>query len=57
MNSEDEDQTNHEMCSIEQSWFWTAEWQAGEREADADIDAGRVRRFKTIDELIESLGE
>ncbi len=25
-----------------QAWFWTPEWQAGEREADADRAAGRV---------------
>lgn len=25
-----------------QSWFWTEEWQEGEREADEDIRADRV---------------
>ncbi|MHB8860002.1 MAG: AbrB/MazE/SpoVT family DNA-binding domain-containing protein [Thermoleophilia bacterium] len=24
-----------------QAWFWTPEWQAGEREADEDLKAGR----------------
>ena len=28
----------------DQAWFWTAAWQEAEREADADIRAGRVRR-------------
>ncbi len=28
-----------------QAWFWTPEWQAGEREADADLVAGRVETF------------
>ena len=28
-----------------QAWFWTPEWQAGEREADADRAAGRVEAF------------
>mgnify|MGYP000952899959 FL=1 len=26
----------------DQSWFWADEWQAGEKEADEDIKAGRV---------------
>lgn len=26
----------------DQAWFWTPEWQAGERAADEDIKAGRV---------------
>ena len=38
-----------------QAWFWTPEWQAGEREADADIAAGRVRSFDNIDALFAHL--
>lgn len=34
-----------------QAYFWTKEWQEAEREADADIQAGRVKRFKSVDEL------
>ncbi len=26
-----------------QAWFWTPEWQEGEREADEDLKAGRHR--------------
>jgi hypothetical protein len=26
----------------EQAWFWTEEWQAGEREVDREIAAGRL---------------
>jgi len=26
----------------EQAWFWTREWQEGEREASEDIAAGRL---------------
>jgi hypothetical protein len=31
------------MCEVnpEQAWFWTEEWQAGEREVDANQAAGR----------------
>ena len=38
-----------------QAWFWTPEWQKNEREADADIKAGRVFRAKDVKELIASL--
>lgn len=38
-----------------QAWFWTKEWQGGEREASADIDAGRTRRFDTDEEFLASL--
>jgi len=39
----------------DQAWFWTPEWQAGEKKADADLAAGRVKTFKTAAELIASL--
>jgi len=29
----------------DQAWFWTKRWQQGEKEAEEDIRAGRVRRF------------
>ncbi len=39
-----------------QAWFWSREWQEGEREVDEDIRAGRViGSFKTIDELKKRL--
>ena len=38
-----------------QAYFWTAEWQAAEREADEDIRAGRVRVFESVDELLADL--
>ena len=38
-----------------QAYFWTKEWQAGEREAEADIRKGRVKRFKSIKELMTDL--
>ena len=38
-----------------QAWFWTAEWQAAEREATEDIEAGRVRDFDSVDEAIDAL--
>ena len=38
-----------------QAYFWTKEWQSGEREAEADIRQGRVKAFKNIKELIKDL--
>ena len=40
----------------DQAWFWTNEWQAGEREAEADLAAGRYQVFDTMDDLIADLG-
>ncbi len=38
-----------------QAWFWTPEWQAKEREASADIAAGRVDRFQSGEEFLAAL--
>ena len=38
-----------------QAYFWTRKWQEGEREADEDIKAGRVKTFSSVKELIEDL--
>ncbi len=35
-----------------QAYFWTKEWQAGEREADEEIQAGKVHGpFRTVKEM------
>jgi len=39
----------------DQAWFWTDRWQAMERQADADIAAGRVTVVDGLDELIAHL--
>lgn len=36
-------------------YFWSPEWQAGESAAQADLAAGRSRRFATADDLIRDL--
>jgi AbrB family looped-hinge helix DNA binding protein len=38
-----------------QAYFWTKKWQEGEREADEDIKAGRVKAFNSVEELINDL--
>ena len=36
----------------DQAYFWTKEWQAGEREVEEDIQAGRVHGpFRTVKEM------
>jgi bifunctional DNA-binding transcriptional regulator/antitoxin component of YhaV-PrlF toxin-antitoxin module len=39
----------------DQAWFWTDRWQAMEREADADVAAGRAAVVEGTDELIAHL--
>ena len=39
----------------DQAWFWTERWQQMEREAQADIDAGRVHRYANVEESIAAL--
>lgn len=39
----------------DQWWFWTPEWQAGERQADEDIRLGRYETFDNAEDLIKSL--
>ncbi len=36
-------------------YFWSEEWQKGEREADEDIRAGRIRRFNDPEEALHFL--
>jgi antitoxin PrlF len=44
------------MCiPDDQAWFWTPEWQAKEREADADIAAGRGRIYYSDEEFLAAL--
>jgi AbrB family looped-hinge helix DNA binding protein len=43
------------VIDASQAWFWTPEWQEGERQADADIAAGRVERFESDEEFIAAL--
>lgn len=38
-----------------QAYFWTERWQSGEREAQADLEAGRVYRFENVDEALDFL--
>jgi len=39
----------------DQAYFWTQRWQEGERQAEEDLLAGRVRDFETMDDLLQEL--
>ena len=39
----------------DQAWFWTEEWQAGERESDADEASGRMTFHATTDDFLSAL--
>jgi len=39
----------------DQAWFWTEKWQAGERESEEDIRAGRIESFDTMEEFLATL--
>jgi hypothetical protein len=39
----------------DQAWFWTPQWQAMEREADADFAAGRFTVHDGPEEMFEYL--
>ena len=39
----------------DQAWFWSKEWQAGEREVDKALKNGDFDTFTTVDELLADL--
>ncbi len=39
----------------DQAWFWTPEWQAGEREADAELAEGPGVVYRSTDDFIAHL--
>jgi len=43
------------MTSPDQAWFWEPEWQAGEREAAAQIAAGDVEVYDSMEDLFADL--
>ncbi len=47
--------TPKKLVDAGQAYFWTEEWQKGERKADEDIKAGRVKRFKSTAAAVKYL--
>jgi len=38
-----------------QAYFWTKEWQAGEREVEEQRRQGKVKRFRSMKALVRNL--
>ena len=36
------------LVDEDQAWFWTQEWQAGEREVSEAVRKGQTRTFKSV---------
>ncbi len=47
--------TPKKVMDKDQKYFWSAEWQAAEREAEADLRAGRVKLFDNVEDLVKEL--
>lgn len=47
--------TPKKLIDASQAYFWTEEWQKGERKADEDIKAGRVKKFKSAEDAVKYL--
>ena len=45
------------LIDATQAWFWATDWQAGERDADADRTAERVSTFDSGEEFLTALGQ
>jgi AbrB family looped-hinge helix DNA binding protein len=43
------------LIDATQAWFWSPDWQAGERDADSDRASGNVEEFASGEELIGAL--
>lgn len=43
------------LVPADQAWFWTPEWQDGERRASEDIAAGRYETYDNMDDFFAAL--
>lgn len=43
------------LIDRDQRWWWTEEWQSGEREAEKDLRAGRTKVFESVEDLTNDL--
>lgn len=39
----------------DQAWFWTERWQKMERQVQEDIEAGRISRYRDVDQALKAL--
>ena len=47
--------TPKRAVDLEDAWFWSKKWQEAEREVDAHVKAGRVKKARSAEELIREL--
>ncbi len=45
----------HVAVPVDQAWFWSARWQAMEREVDEHVERGETDTFETSDDFLSSL--
>lgn len=45
------------VFNCEHAGFWFPDWQAAEREVDAEMATGRTRHFSSLEEFLEALEE
>ena len=43
------------VSNVDQAYFWTSRWQAGEEAAEKDIREGRLHHYGSIDEGLADL--
>lgn len=43
------------LIAHDQRWWWTEQWQKGEREAERDLRASRTQAFQSAEQLLEDL--
>jgi antitoxin PrlF len=45
------------MIPADQAWFWTEAWQAGEREASAQLAREQSQEFKNSEDFLKALDD
>lgn len=45
----------HVSVPADQAWFWTPEWQQGERRVDEHVAAGEIKVSRDVDQLLRDV--
>jgi hypothetical protein len=43
------------LIPADQAWFWTPEWQEGERRASEEVAAGQYETYDNLDDFFAAL--
>jgi AbrB family looped-hinge helix DNA binding protein len=46
-----------QIIDPDQAWFWSERWQRMEREAQDDLDEGRVSEYANLEDALDALGQ